>query len=171
MEVKTNFNIAEKLLKEMHCSGIQGNRLKLKTQETRAEDDRKFPVIQEPAWAESAGNWSTDYLLRLHVHPGSPTKDHHYLFWMWSPFQGEPRDASAVCFCRVQLLGKCRPGRSDQQIKPPRAPSASFLEARNLLRELTLRFNPRRTWWQAKVERILVPMCPFLSLTSTAAVY
>ena len=40
MEVATNFNIAEKLLKDMYCSGIQGNRLKLKTQETRAEVDR-----------------------------------------------------------------------------------------------------------------------------------
>ena len=59
MEVETNFNIAEKLLKEMHGSGIQGNRLKLKTQETRAEDDRKFPVIQEPAWAEF--RWQREY--------------------------------------------------------------------------------------------------------------
>jgi hypothetical protein len=40
MEVEANFNIAEKPLKEMHGSGIQGNRLKLKTQETRAEVDR-----------------------------------------------------------------------------------------------------------------------------------
>jgi integrase/recombinase XerD len=66
MEVETNFNIAEKLLKQMYCSGIQGNRLKLKTQKTRAEVDRVLPDEVVAAFS--------DLPQRSYVHPD-------YFFW------------------------------------------------------------------------------------------
>ena len=68
---------------------------------------------------------------------------------MWTCLQGKPQDASAVCLCRVRLLGEWRPGRRHQHpkggIRPDRLPSEqrSKLSAAGTLRKGRLN-GPRR---------------------------
>jgi Putative transposase DNA-binding domain len=112
-----------------------------------------------------------DHLLRWHVYPGSPPQ--RTITSSGCGHLSKENRETQVPFACVE----CGVSENADLVAAINKLSPLMRLRRHSLRPETCFESPRcvlilaRPGWQAKVERILMPMCPFFSLNSTAAVY